>query len=258
MLSGENLGYRIGNTVLLQDVSLHIAAGEKVVLLGPNGAGKSTLLRILSGELSPDAGQVRINDRALSSYSPHALAARRAVLTQETNIFGAFTAREIVQFGRLSMNETAASLERSCNEAMRRTETTRLSNRLYQHCSGGEKQRVQLARVVNQLLSGTGSPGATYLLLDEPTSALDPGVQVSVLRLVSQLAEEGIGILAILHDINVAAQFADRIVVLHEGAIAIEGGAQEILQSNLLEDIYQTQFLSLSHPSTGPMVITPL
>ncbi len=240
---------------LLHDIDLSLAAGELLVLLGPNGAGKSTLLRALAGEVRPAAGRITLNGQGVHEQAPATLARHRAVLSQGSAVFGDFTCAEIVELGRSAFAEPARMTADLAADAMALTGVSALARQPFRTCSGGEQQRVQLARVLAQLMPLSGGAPAC-LLLDEPTAALDPAFQVSMLELVADLRSAGLAIMAVLHDLNVAAQFADRIVLLKDGRIRAEGSPAATLEPTTLESVYDTRFHCLQHESLPhPVVI---
>ena len=189
-----------------------LAAGELLMLLGPNGAGKSTLLKAISGDL-PYIGNVMLSGRELGYWRPERLARQRAVMPQRVEVNFPLTVEEVVQLGRpgAARRGSDPAVERLLNEL----DIAHLKHRLVPGLSGGEQQRLQLARVLAQIID---SPGDRLLLLDECTSALDPAHQQLVLDLVRRLAkEEGVAVLAVVHDLNLAAQFADRLLLMKAG-----------------------------------------
>jgi iron complex transport system ATP-binding protein len=244
---------------LLDDVDLAVAGGEFVVLGGPNGAGKSTLLRVLAGELPPASGAVWFGGRPLVSQSPLEIARHRAVLTQHPATAFPFLGRAVVALGRSpwcggvgggggSRDDTAA-----VDLSMRETGTTQLGRRLITTLSGGEAQRLHLARALAQL---HGATDPRVLLLDEPTSSLDLGHQHAVLRLAREYAKAGCAVVCVLHDLNLAAQYADRLVLLADGVVAADGSPEQILNPALLRRLFAIDALVVPHPTLGfPVVI---
>ena len=221
MLSAVNIGFSIGSKVLLDDVSLEVAAGEMVALCGPNGAGKSTLLKVISGELSAGQGKVSLLSRELGSWDSSELARARAKLSQETQLTFAFRVREVVEMGRFP-HDNPSNNEAVVQRCMERVGIADLSERYYTSLSGGEKQRVHLARVMAQLHGEDTEP--RLLLLDEPTSALDLLHQEVALKLAHTLCkEQGFAVLVVLHDLNLAAAWSDRIVLMKEAKLRFEG-----------------------------------
>ncbi|RDI95206.1 ABC transporter ATP-binding protein [Meiothermus sp. QL-1] len=248
-LEAESLGLRRGGRWLLRGVSLQLGPGFWA-LLGPNGAGKSSLLRLLSGEWLPTEGQVRLLGQPLGRYSPAKLALKRAFLPQQRSLAFPYTAREVVALGRLPHQrgraESEADRER-IEEALAATGALGLAPRPYFALSGGERTRIDLARVLAQ--------DTPILLLDEPTNHLDPRQQLEVLALCRRLAGSGRLVLAALHDLNLAALFAEGLVFLKEGRLVGAGATRELLQPGLLEEVYGVPFAVLEHQ--GRRVVLP-
>jgi iron complex transport system ATP-binding protein len=248
------VGVRVGDRWLLDDVSLTVAAGEVVALIGPNGAGKSTLLRVAAGELSPPAGAVLLDGRALGAVAPGQLARRRATLAQDTQVDFPIEAIEVVRLGRLPHGDGERESLAGSRRAMARTGTTHLAERLLPTLSGGERQRVQAARSLAQLEQ---APGRPLLLLDEPVAALDPHHQHRLLALARDEARRGVAVLCALHDLNLAARYADRIVALRDGRCLAAGPPADVLTPALLADLFaiEAEVITLpSHP--WPLVVT--
>ncbi|WP_288131322.1 heme ABC transporter ATP-binding protein [Microbulbifer sp.] len=226
---------------LLQDINLGFAAGQVTALLGPNGCGKTSLLRAISGEL-PHSGSIQLFGRPQEAWyrtqkEHRQLARRYGLLPQHSNLSFAFTCREVVQLGlapgSLSVREQGERIE----HFMQRADVWHLRDRLFPSLSGGEKQRVQLARVLSQLsLAERGDE--KILLLDEPTSALDLKHQHQVLALARAIAGENTAVVSVLHDLNLAARYADRMVMLAEGRVQADGTPTELLQPELVEQVY--------------------
>jgi iron complex transport system ATP-binding protein len=250
MLKAEEIGVRIGTYRLLDDVGCVVGPGELVVVLGPNGAGKSTLLRVLSGDLTPTTGTVSLNGRRLRNWSPLVLARQRAVLPQQSALSFPFRVEDVVRMGRSPHRAvTPVRQEAIVREAMRRADVLHLAERLYPSLSGGERQRVQLARVLAQIWEPTDL-GPRYLLLDEPTSALDIAHQHRLLEIAREMLAGGeLGVLAILHDLNLASAYADRILLLKDGRVAAAGPVAEIMDRGHLESVFGIPVRTLEHPS---------
>jgi len=238
MIRAENLGYRAGERPLVSAVNLAVRGGEMVALLGPNGAGKSTLLKLLCAQLAPHEGRVLFEDKPLGQWPPRELARRRAVLPQSSQVPFDFTAREIVLLGRSPFGD-AASCEALARRAMEKTECAHLADRVVTTLSGGEMQRVQLARVLVQIGLDGGAPRC--LLLDEPISNLDPAHQHGALGVARELARDGAGVLVVLHDLNLAAQYADRLVLMRQGRIAAAGPPAEVLTEERVGSIFNVR-----------------
>ena len=236
MIVARELTVTIGRATLLDRVSLTIGAGELVAVVGPNGAGKSTLLAVLAGDREPTRGTVRIADSPVAGQSGRALARRRAVLPQRAGLAAGFTALEVVMLG-----QDGGERGDRARRALRRLGTVELAahaHRSYPTLSGGEQQRVQLARVLEQL----GDAGGRALFLDEPTAALDPRHQHLVLGLARRAARGGHAVVAVLHDLNLAARHADRVAVLDRGQLAAYGPPEEALAPELLRDVFAIEF----------------
>lgn len=253
VLSCEHLSYAIHDQVLVDDVQLGVSPGEVVALAGPNGAGKSTLLRLLAGDLAPTSGVVSLGDEPLRNMRMRDLALRRAVMPQQHVLQFAFTAWDVVMMGRSPHGTRSeppggsADVEIVVN-AMRRTETDYLAERTYPSLSGGEQGRVTLARVLAQ--------ATPILLLDEPTAALDIRHQHLVMEVARELANKGAAVLAVLHDLNLAAAYADRIALLNHGRVAAIGSPWHVLTAERLTEVFDYPVSVSSHPTNGcPLVI---
>lgn len=254
-LRAINAGYAIQGEQLVEDVSLTVEPGRMSALLGPNGAGKSTLLRMLSAELSPSSGAIQLQERGINDWTSRERAQRVGVLPQASELKFPYPVLDVVLLGRLPHHDLHTTNERIAWECLERVEATHLASRIYSTLSGGERQRVHLARVLTQIYSNSDSP--RYLLLDEPTSALDLAHQHVVLRLAKELTAEGVGVLAILHDINQAALYADEISVLCRGAIVRNGTPAEVLTTQCVQNVYGLDSTIICHPVTGCPFLIP-
>ena len=226
---------------VLRGLDLALAAGDLVALLGANGSGKTTLLRLLSGALTPDAGTVEVAGRSVRSWSRDALARRVAVLPQQLDLPDGFRVAELVEMGRAPharrLFGSTADDERAIQRAMADADALDLVERYAHELSGGERQRVLVAMALAQ--------EPELLLLDEPTLHLDLGHQVSLLASIRRLREQrGLTVLAVLHDLNLAAAFAPRIVVLHEGRVAADGQPSAVLSAALVRRVFGVQVAS--------------
>lgn len=233
---------------ILHDVSLSLSAGELVALIGPNGAGKSTLLRVLSGFLPPDSGRCLLDNKPLALWSPGALSQRRAVMRQQSQLGFDWPVRQVVAMGRAPWpgRENATIVE----EVMQLTGCAPLADRRFTTLSGGEQQRVQLARALAQLWANGAPKG--WLFLDEPTSALDLYHQQHLLRLLHRLTSAGgLHVCAVLHDLNLAALWADRLLLLHAGRIVAHGGADRVLNAASLQRWYGVDAAIGAHPQSA-------
>ncbi|QWF36993.1 heme ABC transporter ATP-binding protein [Bordetella hinzii] len=248
-LQAHHLTLERGGKRILTGVSLTLAPGAMLGLLGANGAGKSTLLACLSGELAPAGGQVEINDRPLRMLSAGKQARLRAVLPQKPSLSFDLGVQEVVAMGAYPFPELSPDeVGRLCGQALRQAGVSHLAQRRYLELSGGEQQRVQFARVLAQCQAApAGEP--RYLMLDEPISNLDPRHQIDLLRTARDLArEQGAGVLVIAHDVNLAARWCDRIMLLADGAAVAEGTPAEVLTPANLRNVYGVEAEVLPHP----------
>ncbi len=241
ILSAQNINVIRNSQQLIDNVSLDIARGERVALIGPNGAGKSTLLKTLTGEIAPNHGNVTLFGKPLSQWRDRDAARVRAVLPQATMLNFAFTVREIVELGRFP--HCAGALTRHDRiivaEAMSAVEVTAFAERDVLSLSGGERARVHAARVLAQVWDAPHDV-SPVLLLDEPTASLDLRHQRVLLQAVSEFVKRrGASVLAVLHDINLTAQWADRIVWLQRGRIVANGSAEQTLARERIRDVYE-------------------
>jgi iron complex transport system ATP-binding protein len=238
----------------LRGVSLTVMPGEVLGLVGPNGSGKTTLIRVVTGAVTPVSGDVCLGGDDVSRLSQRERALRAAVVPQEPSLPGAFSALEIVLMGRtphlrLLQNEGASDVA-AVERAMRATQTWEFADRPAGELSGGERQRVVVARALAQ--------EAPLLLLDEPTAHLDLGHQAGVLEMVRRTCrEDGRGVLAVVHDLTLAARYCDRLVLLAAGEVAAEGRAEDVLRADLLSRVYGAPVDVFPHPRTGLPVVAP-
>jgi iron complex transport system ATP-binding protein len=226
--------------IVLCDVGLRVQAGEIVAILGPNGAGKSTLLKTICKTLPPIAGSVRVADMEIGRLSDREVARKIGYVPQEEAAVFPFTVREVVAMGRIPYATgiwESAQDHRIVDHAIEVADCGELAERPVTELSGGEKQRVLIARALAQ--------EADVLLMDEPTSHLDVRHQLSVANLMQDLASRGKAILAAVHDLNLAAQFADRAVLLAQGTKRADGPLELVLQSPDLDRAYEVKFTRL-------------
>lgn len=244
--TAENLTFTRSGRTLTDNVSLSLSQGELVTLIGPNGAGKSTLLRLLTGYLKPDSGGCSLAGKALSEWHPETLSRYRAVMSQHSQPGFDWLVEEIVGMGRAPWTrQPEPSIVR---EVMHLTGCLPLAGRSWHALSGGEQQRVQLARALAQLWRD-GTPRG-WLFLDEPTSALDLYHQQHLLRLLKSLTRQGhLHVCVVLHDLNLAALWSDRILLLHNGAIVSQGMPETVLQADALAHWYGAQVHVGRHPA---------
>ncbi|WP_140938310.1 heme ABC transporter ATP-binding protein [Sphingobacterium lumbrici] len=253
MLRVEKITYEIKGRKLLKDVSFQLRKGEVLALLGANGAGKSSLMRLLCGDTLPTEGQVSLMGKPLQQYSPIELAKKRAMLAQHNNMSMAFKVREIVQMGRYPHYRSVPSAHdhEIVDEVMDVCGISNFADRSYLSLSGGEQQRVQLARVLVQIWDNPDS----LLLLDEPVSALDLQFQQQVLALTKALSRKGFMVVVVLHDINLAALYSDRILMLKNGRKWCEGTPIEVMEKQNIYTVFSVQAdVSIDTKTLQPIV----
>ena len=254
LLEAERVSFAYGARAVLSEVDLAVAPGELVGVIGPNGGGKTTLVRLLSGVLAPRAGSVRFKGAALGAYRRRELARRLAVVPQDPTLEFPFTALEVVLMGR-APHLPALGFPRAhdlavARTAMDRLDVTGLEDRPLERLSGGERQRVLLARAVTQ--------EPEVLLLDEPTTHLDLRHQAGIYDIVAELRRtRGIAVVSVLHDLNLAALYCDRLVLLAGGRVACEGRPAEVLTPALLGAAYATEVYVGTHALTGGPIVLP-
>lgn len=247
----RGVGYRIGDDVILDDVSLEVRYGRLLALVGPNGAGKSSLLGILTGDGRATSGAVTLDDRPLSEWGPRELSRRRAVLAQANHVAFSFTAREVVEMGRAPWIGTARAVEddQVIARSLTQADVVRLESRPFPSLSGGEKARVSLARVLAQ--------DTAVVMLDEPTAALDLRHQEDVMRIARRLAARGRAVIVVLHDLSLAAAYADEIAMIDRGRLVAFGAPDEVLTEEQITAVYDTPVRVLTDPDTARPVILP-
>ncbi|MCQ1058474.1 heme ABC transporter ATP-binding protein [Photobacterium sp. ZSDE20] len=252
VIEAESLSLNLGGKVLLDDFSLKIKSGQLTALLGPNGAGKSTLLKVLCGEVEAE-GKVNFFGYPRHDWPTSQLARHLGVLPQHSSLTFAFTAQEVVELGALPLELPNAQAQQIAHEKMAMVGVTNLAPRLYPTLSGGEKQRVHFARVLTQL-SQAGEQ--CVLMLDEPTSALDLAHQHNALIVAKQMAQAGAAVIIVIHDLNLAAQYADRLVIINHGKIQADGPPEQALTAETIESVYGWPVCITQHPVDGyPIVL---
>ncbi len=254
MLEIQNLSVAYGNFLALRQVSLTAREGEVVAVIGPNGAGKSTLIRAVSGVVAPKEGLIRVGGRDAARLSPIERARYMAVVPQARALPPDFSVYQTVLLGRTPHLNWLGSAGESDHARVRRalalTETDHLARRPVGTLSGGEQQRVLLARALAQ--------DTPLLLLDEPTTHLDLRHQSTLLKLVRRLAtDQGLAVLMVLHDLNAAALFADRIALLAAGRVFAQGRPAAVLTRQNLSEVFQIPVTILPHPDNGAPLILP-
>ena len=257
MFEAEGITVTLNRRTLLEGVSLTAKAGAITAIVGPNGSGKTTLLRALSGDL-PVSGTIRLNGQPIASIPGWKLASLRAVLAQSTPVGFAFTVAEVVQLGLGAAGPAMGQTQMQARIAQARVEQalalvglSGYDRRLFPELSGGEQARVHLARVLVQLGAAHGPDGPRWLLLDEPVAALDIGHQLQVMRLARDFAAQGGGVIAVMHDLNLTAQFAASTALLAGGRLLAQGPTAEVLTDDRLSAAYRCPIRLNRAPDSG-------
>ncbi|MDN3518697.1 heme ABC transporter ATP-binding protein [Aquisalimonas lutea] len=261
MLAAADIHVRRAGRRLLTGVRVCVEPGETVALIGPNGAGKSTLLHVLSGAIRPDYGSVTLNRTPLTALDDKEVARHRAVLPQTPELGFPLTVRDVVALGRSphAGRSSRSADARIIAAAMDETGIGHLRHRLYPTLSGGERQRVHLARVLAQVADGDDQADGRgrYLLLDEPTNNLDIAHQQHAIETGLRFSRRGNGVVVVLHDPNLAAGYADRIVVLVGGAVLTEGPPEAVVTEELLREAFGVRAMVHRNPSSGRPFMVP-
>lgn len=295
MIEAREVDVRVGAKHLLAGVSVEVRRGELVAVVGPNGAGKSTLRKVLAGDVEPSGGEVLMGGRALGAWSLVERARVRAVMPQDSMLTFPFTALEVVLLGRTPHLRGAESPRdyEIARDALTAVEALHLEERLYPTLSGGERQRVQLARALAQIWTTKDDDAHTvdaahgnddhitrssddnnsrsddrnarrevdeaerYLLLDEPTSNLDLAHQYGAMEIVRRFTRKGLAALVILHDLNLAAQYADRVLMLKDGRAVFSGTPSEVFTRELIAATFDVPVIVTEHPHAHCPLIIP-
>lgn len=254
ILSLSNAAVFKQNSALFQNIELEIYAGEIVSVIGPNGAGKSSILNAICGDLTLTQGTVNFIGRALNDWDMREKACAMALLPQLSLLNFPYTVYEVVQLGR-TPHSTGYEIDKQVmQEVMALMDITHLSDRLYTQLSGGEKQRTQLARVLAQIWRKEDA-AQRVLLLDEPSSALDLGHQQLLMNAVSEFAKSGVAVVMVVHDVNLAASYADRIIALKNGKALAQGAPDSVLTESHLNELFEATVKVIHHPDTNKRLV---
>jgi iron complex transport system ATP-binding protein len=249
MIELSNLSVRLSGKPVIDGISFSARAGELTAICGPNGSGKTTTMKAISGELAY-AGSTRINGEEIADLEPWRLASIRGVLPQASTISFPFTVREIVRMGLTTGRNRQPELsERIAAGALAAVDLGGFEGRFYQELSGGEQQRVQLARVLCQIPEPVVDGKPCWLLLDEPVSSLDISHQLAIMTLAKSFCQRGGGVIAVMHDLNLTALFADRMALLKAGRLATFGTVKDVLTDGHLETVFGCK-LRVNHVPT--------
>ena len=259
LLSARGVGFTTGSRALVRDASLSLELSRVTVIVGPNGAGKSTLFKLMTGELAPTTGEIAIDGAALPAIPGWELACRRAVMAQHARLSFPFAVHEVV---RLGTDGVGRALDRRARDglvadSLAAADVLPLAHRAYQTLSGGEQQRVQFARALCQLEAGRTVTQRQALFLDEPIASLDLNHQLAVLDFARRTAARGVAVAIVLHDLNLAATFADRLVVMSEGRIVAQGPPRAVLDDALLARVFGIGLALNRAPADGTPFLLP-
>jgi len=244
----RGISLSIGGHDLLHGIDVGFEPGTLTTLLGPNGAGKSTLLGVAAGDLQASSGEVRLRGKPIAQWRAKPLARERAVMPQDHSVRFAFSVREVVAMGRLPHEPDPRHDAQTVEHALAAADITHLAQRDVQTLSGGESARTAFARVLTQQ--------TPLIMLDEPTAALDMQHQEATLRRLRELADAGACVIVVLHDLNLAAAYSDRIVILESGQLAADGRPHEVLTEATISRIYRQNVRVIDHPTRDvPLVV---
>lgn len=236
MIKLNGISVALGGNQILQDVDLEASAGQFTAILGPNGSGKTTLLKTITGELGYE-GHITINERDLSQLSAFDQSRLRGVLPQSSQVAFPFTVREIVTLGG-QPRPTSHHDHRAVGDVLLRVDLAGFASRRYNELSGGEQQRAQLARVLYQIGFPHSELTPKWLLLDEPVSSLDIRHQIQIMNVARDFCRQGGGVIAVMHDLNLSAMYADQIVMLKCGRLAASGSPKAVLHSDRVSAVF--------------------
>ncbi|MBF9196528.1 heme ABC transporter ATP-binding protein [Microvirga terrestris] len=251
-LEATDLTYHSGGRALVDCIDLSFASGSFTIIIGPNGAGKSTLLRLLCGELAPARGAVRWDGEKLHMIPAWRLAHRRAVMPQASDLNFPFTVFEVASLGTQGIGRglSRSDRQRLALEALEQADVAHLAPRNYQTLSGGERQRVHFARVLAQLAAGRTLETQQALFLDEPIASLDLKHQLALLETTRDLARKGLAVIAVLHDLQLASNLADNLILLHQGRLVTRGTPEAVLTPVTLIEVFGVTLRSNALPTS--------
>ena len=234
----KNLCYSIKDFHILKNINLCIEPGEILTIIGPNGAGKSTFVKLISGDFKPSSGKILYDKMLLENLSLEEKANIRSVLSQNQNIYFDFDVKEIVEMGWIADNNTKDEYLNMFRNISKECFIQDLLNKKFKHLSGGEQRRVHLARTFLQLKSMDNNLKNKYLILDEPLTHLDIYYEIKIMNLIKKIAKTGVGILIILHDLNIAQKFSNKIAIFSKGKLKYYGQTLEVLVPKNLKETY--------------------
>lgn len=249
----KQISFSIGSKYIVKDLEFSFKAGNLVSIIGPNGAGKTTLLKLMSGELRPSGGEIFLNDLAFSELSLKQRANKRAVMTQSSSVVFDFLVEEILEMGWVQ--GSSDDFVKACSDVVNSCGLDELMGRKFNTLSGGEQQRVQFARAMLQVGGLSKTAEDRFLLLDEPTSSMDVAYELNLLNLAKEVRKTGVGVIVVLHDLNLAARFSDQIILMNSGLIVASGQPEEVLSDRILSDVYSTELRVERHEQLDRIVV---
>jgi iron complex transport system ATP-binding protein len=257
VIAVSHLSVRLAGKSVVEGVSFDARPGQLTAICGPNGSGKTTIMKAISGELAYQ-GSVRLGGGEVRDTKPWALALARGVLPQASTISFPFTVREIVRMGLTSgANSQPQQADRIADQALRAVDLAGFEGRFYQELSGGEQQRVQFARVLCQIPQPIADNRACWLLLDEPVSSLDISHQLAIMQLARNFCVSGGGVIAVMHDLNLTALFADQVVLMKSGHVAASGDVRSVLSDANLQTVFGCALHVNQLPASGVPFVLP-
>jgi len=251
-ISAQDVGYSVGKKQLLSDISLEVIPGEILAIAGPNGAGKSTFLKLLAGDFRPSTGRIFYDQQDISELTIENRAMCRSVMAQSSPPIFDFSVRDVVTMGWL--NRVSGLDDYHFHDALMETvdkcDLSSLLNRKFNTLSGGEQRRAHFARALLQIWLPTDKQINRYLLLDEPLANLDMAQELKILNIIKDTAHKGVGVILVLHDLNLVANFADRIALFNQGQLNHLGSPKKVLTGERLSTIYGLPVEVSSSPLT--------
>ena len=254
ILSVKQISYEINNIVINNDINFNINYGDSVSIIGPNGSGKTTLLRLISGDILPSSGKIFFRGKELEEWCSKRISTKRAVLPQNSYITFPFTVKEVIQMGRFPFPENNNFDENIINNLIQTFDLADFLDRDFTSLSGGEKQRVQLARVFAQIWSEDHYNGK-LLILDEPTSFLDIKHQLHFFEIINSFKQNGLTVLMVLHDINHAISFSDKIAMLKKSELVCFGDTKDVIKTKNLNDVFDINLKLVNIDSNGKTLV---
>ena len=239
-IKAKNLSFAYSDKTILSDITLEVISGEILTVVGPNGSGKSTFLKLLSGDLQPTQGNIFYHEEPLQKISIMNLAKMRSVMTQSTQIIYDYTVREIIEMGWINQGFTTSlrDFNSALTEVSKKCDVDGLLDMKFNYLSGGEKKRVHFARTLLQIWNKDHDLKKKYILLDEPSSNLDLYRELQLIRVLQNEAKLGLGVLLIIHNLNLAMKYSNKIAVLNNGKIAYYGDNMGLIGNDLLSTVF--------------------